>query len=114
MRQTDLFLQTEQTRSPDQALAKLDPHIKHMRCLDTPAKLASGSGLRWFWRDGAGMLSVSVIQCLYGGRAIRRRPYWRCDAVRSTSAHATANNPSGCFAAGTVAQPAFITKSRRS
>ena len=114
MRQTDLFLQTEQTRSPDQALAKLLPHIRHMRFLGTPAKLASGSGLRWFWRDCADMFSVSVTQGLWDGYAIRPPPYWGCDAVLSTSAHATANNPSGCFAAGRVAQPDFITKSRRS
>ncbi len=64
MRQTDLFLQAGQTRSPDQALAKLDPHIRHIRRLGIPAKLASGSGLRWFWRDCAGMLSISVTESL--------------------------------------------------
>lgn len=114
MRQTDLFLQGEQTRSPDQALAKLLPHIRHMRFLATPAKLTSASGLRWFWRDCAGMFFVSVVQWQYGGRAVRPWPYWGCDAVKSTSAHATANNPSGCFPASKVAQPDFITKFRRS
>jgi hypothetical protein len=60
MRQIDLFLQTGQTRSPAQALVKFVLHIRHMRFLDIPAKLASGSGLRWFWRDCDGMLSISV------------------------------------------------------
>jgi hypothetical protein len=37
-----------------------------------------------------------------------------CVAFRSPSAHAAAKIPLGCSAAGAVAQPAFMTKSRRS
>lgn len=67
MRQTDLFLQTGQTRSPAQALAKFVLHIRHMRFLDTPATVASASGLLWFRRDCAGMMCISVALDLYGG-----------------------------------------------
>src|SRR5690242_19294760 len=42
------------------------------------------------------------------------RPDQDCAAFESTSAHAAARSLSGDVAAGTVAQPAFMTKSRRS
>ena len=46
MRQADLFLQVEQMRSPDQALANCRLHIRHCRCLADPAAAGSRSGLR--------------------------------------------------------------------
>ena len=56
--------------------------------------------------------SVSVVRA--SERSVRRRPRQDCVAFSSTSAHAPAKLPSGFSAAGTVAQPAFMTNSLRS